>query len=199
MDTRKWVTLMAGVLFLGASFPAEACRCLPFILQNSYCKSTAALKVKFLAPATRPVPGSQDVQKGYKVKVGEVFRGDVGLETLTFIDAQSGSSCDYTHPSAEFNKDYLIVASVTASGVSVRGCNYIASWDQLLIKLKKGVEGAYNQGCTCEIRPCYTKPCPMEPKTCTLEEYTGGDAETKLNNQVCAPINSTTCNWKNIE
>lgn len=199
MDTRKWVTLMAGVLFLGASFPAEACRCLPIILQNSYCNSNTVLKVKFIEDATRTMPGSQDVQKGYKVKVEEVYKGEEALKTLTFIDAKSGSSCDYTHSSDEFHKDYLIATSSNANEVSVRGCNYIAPWNQLSIKQKKGVEGAYNQGCTCDILYCSSQPCSMAEKTCTLEEYTGGDAENQRKNQVCAPINSTTCNWKNIE
>ncbi|XP_069065733.1 metalloproteinase inhibitor 1-like isoform X1 [Pleurodeles waltl] len=199
METRKWITLMAVVFVLGAFSSADACRCILNHLQRSYCDSNAVLKAKFLEATTRTLPGSQDVQKGYKVKVGKVLKGKLALESLTFISSPS-HSCGYIHPSTGFNKDYLITAASNNNGdVSVNSCSYIVPWNKLLPKQRKGVEAAYNKGCTCGIEYCSSKPCSASEKTCSIEQYEGGDAENQLRNQICVPITRTTCEWRTIE
>ncbi|KAJ1095818.1 hypothetical protein NDU88_000969 [Pleurodeles waltl] len=198
MDTRKWITLMAVVLFLGGFSPTEACRCILNHPQRSYCKDNAALKMKFLEATTRTVPGSQNVQKGFKVEVDMVLKGNEALKSVTFISTLTGTSCEYTHPSNEFHKDYFITASVNNNDASVHGCNYIVPWNELTLEQRKGVEGAYNKGCACEIISCTSQPCSTPEKTCVIEEYNGGDSEDQLKNQVCVLINPNTCEWKDI-
>lgn len=193
MDTWKWVTLMTGVLFLGAFSPAEACKCIINHLQVSYCNSDLVLNLKFQEPTT------QAGVKGYKVEVVKVLKGSVDLKSLKFISTMSGTDCEYFHPSTDFHKNYMITASKNNGKVSVSGCSYIVRWDELSHKQKKGVEGAYKKGCPCAIVSCSSQPCSAPQKTCTLDEYTGGDAKNQLKNKFCVPINPTTCKWKDVE
>ncbi|KAJ1095819.1 hypothetical protein NDU88_000969 [Pleurodeles waltl] len=174
-----------------------ACTCILNHPQRSYCNSEIVLKLK-IHEATRTVSGSQ-AEKCYKVRVEKVLKGNVALKSLNSICTKSGTDCEYVHLSTNFHKDYLITASNNQGNISVSSCSYSVSWDELLHKQKKGVEGAYNKGCTCDIISCASRPCSTPQKTCAIEEYKGGDSENQLKNQVCVPVNSTTCRWKRIE
>ncbi|XP_078539847.1 metalloproteinase inhibitor 1-like [Lissotriton helveticus] len=192
MDTRKWVTLLAGVLFVGALAPAEACKCIINHLQRSNCNSEIVLKLKIHEATT------QAGDKGYKVEVVQVLKGIVKLKTLKFITIMNGTDCEYFHPSTDFHKDYLITASNISGKVSVSSCSYSVRWDELSHNQKKGVEGAYYKGCSCAIESCATPRCSTAQKTCTIDEYNGGDAKKQLKNKFCVPVNTTTCQWKEV-
>ncbi|XP_078520890.1 metalloproteinase inhibitor 3-like [Lissotriton helveticus] len=192
MDTGKWVTLLAGVLFLGAFSPADACKCVENNLQRSYCTSDVVLKLKFQKATT------QDGMKGYEVKVIEVLKGNVKKELVKFITIMAGTDCEYSLSPTDFNKDYIITGSYNNGKVSVGKCSYSNRWDNLSHQEKKGAEGAYKKGCSCAIESCSAQPCPTKQKTCTIDEYNGGEAKKQLKKQRCVPVNPTTCKWEDI-
>ncbi|KAJ1095810.1 hypothetical protein NDU88_000962 [Pleurodeles waltl] len=200
MDRRKCILLVAGLLLLEISSPVEACICLPSVLQNSYCNSgVAVLKGKFLEPSQKPGESPTDVVKGYKVHILEVLRGDDALKSVTFIDSMKGTSCEYHHSPKGFNVDYLIIADNNNGDLTVSSCSYIEIWSGLSPKRILGVKGAYSEGCECKVVPCSSQPCSSEPRTCTLEQYEGGDGENQRKNQVCVPSKGPRCIWKTIE
>ncbi|KAJ1095812.1 hypothetical protein NDU88_000964 [Pleurodeles waltl] len=199
MDTKKYISLVAALLFLEISSPVEACSCLPFVLQNSVCNANAVLQGKFLEPSQKPGSSPTDVEKGYKVHIDKVLKGNQTLISVTFIKSMSGTSCEYHHDRSGFNVEYLFTASDNNGDLTVSSCSYIKRWSEMSSKEILGVEGAYLKGCNCKVVPCSSQPCSSEPRTCTLEQYEGGDGENQRKNQVCVPSKGPRCIWKTIE
>ncbi|XP_078520882.1 metalloproteinase inhibitor 1-like [Lissotriton helveticus] len=196
MTFRKCIFLVAGLLILEINSPVDACSCLPSVLQNSYCyPDTNVLEVKFLGPLQKP-----DGTKGYNVLIDTVLKGDAALKSHTFIDSMSATSCEYHHDPNGFNVPYVVTVSIINGVLRMGDCSYRKLSSAMTPQQKEGVKGAYQKGCTCNIMPCFAKPCPSpEPKTCTLEQYEGGNGEEKTKSQVCVPKTGTECVWKPIE
>ncbi|XP_078520886.1 metalloproteinase inhibitor 1-like [Lissotriton helveticus] len=195
MDPRKCIFLVAGLLFLEISSPVDACRCVPPVLQNSYCGTdVVVLQVTFLEASQ-----NTDGAKGYKVRINKVLKGGQELESVTFINSMSGSSCEYYHDPNEFNVEYLIIAYYDNGVLRMSSCSYKARFSELSPGQNQGLEGAYDEGCTCNVVTCFYQPCSSGEKTCILEQYEGGNAEYQIKKQVCVPKTGTECIWKNIE
>ncbi|XP_069065730.1 metalloproteinase inhibitor 1-like [Pleurodeles waltl] len=197
MDTRKWITVMAALLFVGVACPAEACRCIKDHLQRFYCNSNGVLKMRFIEPMQITDSGSQVT--GYKIQLDEVLKGSAELQSLTFISSSAGTSCEYHHSESDYNVEYLVTAYNNSGDVSVSGCNYVVPWNELSSNQILGIQGAYSEGCTRNIISCFSPPCSPVQNTCVIEGDANPQTENQQKNQACVPNTNTTCSWKTIE
>ncbi|XP_069503537.1 metalloproteinase inhibitor 1-like [Ambystoma mexicanum] len=188
MDIRILITFMASFLFLGCYSPAEACKCIQRHPQTVFCNSDAVLKIEFLSS------GTQYSEKGYNIKVSEVWKGSENFKTITFVSTMAGTSCELSIPSD--NQEYIIAVSKSDDGkVSLGLCSFVKLLSAMPPKQIAGMQKAYAKGCGCEITTCAVPPCPSLRRQCILED---GDSGNQQQNMMCAPHAKGICSWKTI-